>query len=545
LLRVTRSKAIKAVFFDNGAPVFAISNLANEQLERKLVKDAHVSPDQIEQAKQQAGKANRLGAALVEMGALSEEQMRTQVREQVTEIILSLFEWTDGDYAFDERIRASHEVTLQISATDMILDGARRAAADPAVAEILAPSAGLVSRARSGTAQLDSGRLVPIESYILSRIDSPTPVSDVGMLSGISDEDARRAICALVAAGFLKVAGREAEDKKSEPGPDDSLDRLREEVTRRLHFYVSADYYEVLEITRQASASEIKAAYYKMAKRFHPDRYHQPEHAELRGKLEALFSMITQAYETLHDSRQRSAYDERLRRPDQQVNTRSPYTTSPFKTTPLVPPSEAAASPAPASQDDDLSNEVMAGSKTAPQHNGSGSLNAAAEPVSPDPQPQRQAPPNGTPPAKPAQSAEQCYRQGRACFDRKEYHLAVHLLREAVKLDPSKAAYHYHLGSVLIRSPRTRHEAEEHLLKAAELEPYNAQIKLKLGLMYKEAGLAKKAQIYFREALQIDPDNKGAKREMAQSAARGKGAQAQDSIWKSDLGSIAKRIFKR
>jgi Tfp pilus assembly protein PilF len=97
----------------------------------------------------------------------------------------------------------------------------------------------------------------------------------------------------------------------------------------------------------------------------------------------------------------------------------------------------------------------------------------------------------------------------------------------------------------LIRSPRTRHEAEEHLLKAAELEPYNAQIKLKLGLMYKEAGLAKKAQIYFREALQIDPDNKGAKREMAQAAAKGKGSQAEGSIWKSDLGSIAKKIFKR
>jgi curved DNA-binding protein CbpA len=539
---VSRNKAIKAIFFDNGAPVFAISNLANEQLDRKLVRDAHVTPDQIEQAKQQAGKANRLGAALVEMGALTEDEMRTQVREQVTEIILSLFEWIDGDFVFDERIRASHEVTLQISATDMILDGARRAAADPTVAEILAPSTGLVTRARSGTAQLDSGRLIPIESYILSRIDSPTAVSDVGMLSGISDDDARRAVCALVAAGFLKVVGREAEDKKGEPGPDDSLDRLREEVTRRLHFYVSADYYEVLEITRHASASEIKAAYYKMAKRFHPDRYHQPEHAELRGKLEALFSMITQAYETLHDSRQRTAYDERLRRPDQQVSMRSPHATSPLKTTPLVPPSETAT----ASQDNLSSDEVKAGSKTTSQNNGSGALNAAAaEPANSDTQPQRPAAANSAPAANSTQTAEQCYRQGRACFDRKEYHLAVHLLREAVKLDPSKAAYHYHLGSVLIRSPRTRHEAEEHLLKAAELEPYNAQIRLKLGLMYKEAGLAKKAQIYFREALQIDPDNKGAKREMAQTAGKAKGAQAQESIWKSDLGSIAKRIFKR
>ncbi len=545
LLRVSRSKAIKAIFFDNGAPVFAISNLANEQLDRKLVKDARVTPEQMEQAKQQTGKANRLGAALVEIGALTEEEMRDRVRELVTEIMLSLFEWTDGDYVFDERIRASHEVTLQISATDMILEGARRAAADPAVSEILVPSTSVVTRARAGMAQVDSGRLVPIESYILSRIDSPTAVSDVGMLSGITDEDARRAICALVAAGFLKLLGREAGEKQGEPEPDDSLDRLREEVTRRLHYYVSADYYDVLEITRHASAADIKAAYYHLAKKFHPDRYHQPEHAELRGKLEALFSMVTQAYETLHDPRQRSAYDHRLRSPDQPANSKSPLTTSPLKTTPLVPPSDpAVATAASSSQGDNGSGDLKAGPKAAPPLNGSGPLEApAAEAVNPLSS-SRRRPPGSAAPANPGQTAEQFYRQGRACFERKDYHVAVHLLREAVKLDPSRAAYHYHLGGVLIRNPRTRREAEEHLLKAAELEPYNAQIRLKLGLLYKEVGLAKKAQIYFREALQIDPDNKGAKREIA-AGGKAKGMQGQGSLWKSDIGTIAKRIFKK
>ena len=139
--------------------------------------------------------------------------------------------------------------------------------------------------------------------------------------------------------------------------------------------------------------------------------------------------------------------------------------------------------------------------------------------------------------------AELYYQQGRARFERKEYHAAVHLLREAIKLDASRAPYHYHLGIALIRNPRTRRDAELHLSKAAELEPYNPQIRVKLGLLYKEAGLFKRADHYFQEALQMDPDNRTAKREMNQQAAKSKAASG--SIWKSDVGTIAKKIFKK
>jgi Flp pilus assembly protein TadD len=137
--------------------------------------------------------------------------------------------------------------------------------------------------------------------------------------------------------------------------------------------------------------------------------------------------------------------------------------------------------------------------------------------------------------------AEHYYQQGRARFERKEYHAAVHLLREAIKLDPSRAPYHYHLGIALIRNPRTRRDAEMHLSKAAELEPYNAQIRVKLGLLYKEAGLSKKADNFFREALQIDPDNRAAKRELSGALAKAKADGT--SIWKSDVGTIAKKFF--
>ncbi|MEK6325107.1 MAG: DnaJ domain-containing protein [Acidobacteriota bacterium] len=533
LLRLSLGKAIKAIFFESGAPTFAISNLTNEQLDHKLMTEELVTVEQLERAKERAGKAHRLGPALVEMGLLEDGQMRKLVCDQVMGIILSIFEWTRGDYSFDERIRAAHEVTLGLSAADALLEGARHAADIPEVAEAIVPRDAVVLRPKTTGLRIDSGRLIPLESYILSRIESPTSVREVGELSGLVDVDAHRAVCALVAAGFLKVLDHDkGEEDPATREAEESLERFREDVIRRLHFFTSADYYEVLGVTRQATTAEIKTAYYDLAKKYHPDRYHQRDSGNLRNKLEALFASITQAYETLSQPAQRAAYDEKIRKASGSVS----------QPLPAPPP---LSNPEPAATGSRASDEERAPSGDLKSSNG--------QPRNTDPSlrvhvesPGAEAIPGtgmGGPQLPPAQRAEHYYQQGRARFERKEYHAAVHLLREAIKLDSSRAPYHFHLGIALIRNPRTRRDAEQHLARAAELEPYNAQIRVKLGLLYKEAGLSKKAENYFREALQLDPDNPVAKRELGSAVSKSKSANGK--FWKSDVGTMAKRIFKK
>jgi len=531
-LRITRGKTIKAIFFDNGAPVFAISNLSPDQLEHKLVKDGIATFDQINQAKTMAGKANKIGTMLVQMGVMPESEMKKIIRSQVMEIILSLFEWNEGEYAFDERIRASHEVTLDISAADVILEGARHAASLHQISEAIAPSESMIVRPKINGARLDTGRLMPIESYILSRIDNATAVSEVGAISGLPDEDAQRAVCALVAAGFLKLL----DDKKEEAAEevDEDLNRLREDIARKLHFFASADYYEILGVTRQSNTSEIKAAYYQLAKKYHPDRYRQPEYADIRAKLETLFARISQAYDTLREAGPRAAYDDQMRKPSKPA----------AKTEPIIPPpvatplSSRREEPYGQAQRKPEAEKPLAADAPAGQEPASEPL---AQPVivAPIIVDSRQA--------SPAQTAEHYFQQGRARYERKEYHAAIHLLREAVKLDSSKPQYHFHLGVALMRNPRTRREAEQHLTKAAELDPINAQIRVRLGLLYKEAGLPKKAEQFFRQAVQLDPSNRVARNELGEAVPQKKEKKgaAQESIWKSDLGTIAKRLFKK
>lgn len=63
------------------------------------------------------------------------------------------------------------------------------------------------------------------------------------------------------------------------------------------------DYYHVMGVTSQAGAQEIKAAYRKLAKQYHPDAMQgHPERKELMYEIQA-------AYEVLGDEQKRSDYD--------------------------------------------------------------------------------------------------------------------------------------------------------------------------------------------------------------------------------------------
>lgn len=69
----------------------------------------------------------------------------------------------------------------------------------------------------------------------------------------------------------------------------------------------SRDFYEVLGVGRKASDDEIRQAYRKLVKQWHPDK-HQGDPKE-RAKAEAKIKEINEAYEVLSDPEKRAKYD--------------------------------------------------------------------------------------------------------------------------------------------------------------------------------------------------------------------------------------------
>src|SRR6478672_4856956 len=61
------------------------------------------------------------------------------------------------------------------------------------------------------------------------------------------------------------------------------------------------DYYEILGVSKDASADEIKKAFRKAAVKYHPDK---------EGGDEAKFKELNEAYEVLKDKQKRQRYDQ-------------------------------------------------------------------------------------------------------------------------------------------------------------------------------------------------------------------------------------------
>ena len=596
-LRLSRDRTARSIYFDVGTPVSVTSELPDEQLEYKLLKEGRTTAGLIRAARR-TQPTSRLSRTLVDNGVVSHEVMRRTTGDLVKEIVLSIFEWEEGDYEFDEGAQPTEAGVLDCTPADLIT-GARHAAGIERLANVIAPPEMLVAPAdTTGYFLASLPALDSVESYVLSRIESPTRVSEVSDLVGLPEEETHRAVCVLVALGMLARAGHaaqaETEKRKTPPNP------MLEAVSRKLELFESADYYAVLGVDKFATAGTVTRAFDELQRMFTSYRVLSNDDGELHTRLDALFAKVAEAYQTLSDPNNRWAYDKaaaetstnghRSSRPPRSALTRlqmAPQGHGPAGDSTSQPASseesfsfdsliERGATPTPTRIIPELtatpieplpraSTSSSRAPKRVPIHG------LAPAPIEPAPRPDQAdvLPPRRAPipnlssasieaPAAPpgiklpereqsqqpdqpqwvtaSQTALCNYNQGRTRYEQKDVNAAHHLFREACRLDPSQPHYHFYLamtliilsqarhehthsegchvtcslGGALVSNPRMRYEAERHLLRAAELDPGNSQIPLRLGLLYKGAGLTKKAEHYFHETLLRDGKNKTA-----------------------------------
>ena len=110
------------------------------------------------------------------------------------------------------------------------------------------------------------------------------------------------------------------------------------------------------------------------------------------------------------------------------------------------------------------------------------------------------------------ETAEALYREGRALLAKGELETAVERLKGCVWLRPEKAVYHHYLGVAQSEIPKMRKSAEQHLLKAIELEDMSAASHLALASLYIKVSLPRKAEQQLRQALLWDPHNSEAQK---------------------------------
>lgn len=530
ILRVQTDSHIRIVVFEEGRPVFGISNVPNDQLDLLLVRSRRLTPDQAKSVKQQITKEAEFGPKVVELGLCDAATIESATYDQVCRIVQNTMLMFDGEYSLDLAQRVNHEVTIDAPLDQWLLDTARNVSPETARRMLGPDDARFVA-----TGQTVS-EMSPLDGFLLSRISSPMTVEEIHTISGLSEQQSIPTIYALFASGLIAVdgdAGQRDSGPLGDPAPMQSVEEIRDDLDRMLGSFVGAEYYDVLQITRRADSAEVKKAYYSLAKRFHPDRYQHTNDQEIRDKLEAIFAHVSKAYDTLKDDKLRADYDRRI---GGGASTPAPIVPPKPIVQPLRTSTPAHGTPTMRSA------STTSGSAVPPA--------ADAPPASSSADPHAQAP--MTPrsqttgslgaDASPEKLAEQNYREGMKRFEARDLMGAIALLREAVRQMPNRATYHFQLGAALATNPRWAKEAEKHLLEATRFEPTNALIFLKLGQIYHDLGLQKRAEAQFRHVLAIDPLNR-----VAEAALIDMGVMAPTrKAGKDDSsGGMFSKLFKR
>ncbi|MFC2171996.1 DUF4388 domain-containing protein [Acidobacteriota bacterium] len=100
------------------------------------------------------------------------------------------------------------------------------------------------------------------------------------------------------------------------------------------------------------------------------------------------------------------------------------------------------------------------------------------------------------------------FKQGDWHTQHRDHHNAVECYGRAVRLMPDDPIYRVAYARSLARNPRWRGEAEAELVKALELAPWNVEVYLTLGKLYRLGGRFSRAIDILERAVSVAPTNK-------------------------------------
>lgn len=469
-LRLEHERAQTAVYFEKGQIVYAASNLRTLRLREYLNKRDLVSE------KARASLENNLSdlalaAALSATGTLKQKDIGALLAVLVVDVLRVTLLWTEGTWNFNERARLNDPVRVKVDTPSLLREAAQRMPLTFVSQRFRNPSETI---SRSSEVPRTSNFL-PAESFVLSRLDKPIRLDELISFSGLREPEAQRIIYGLALSGLVEreywqnafrtgSAKTNKEQIAAGANPDATATEHQQtanwtsasiedvdldEFLQRLN--KATNHYEVIELSPGAKTSEIKEAYYAMARRYHPDRFHLKSGTRLHAQISSAFARVTQAYETLTDPNARAGYDQNLERVQQFSATQATK-------------AEAVESV------DEFELDMDPGETEYGR-------------------------------------AEYNFREGFGALQQGRINAAITHLANAARLEPQEARYRAHYGRALAADENTRRLAENEIQAAVKLEPANAAFRIMLAELYFQLKFHRRAQTELDRALALDPNN--------------------------------------
>jgi DnaJ domain/Domain of unknown function (DUF4388) len=482
-LRVSHNERKLVIYFHAGELIYAISNARSFRLFDILLRENKIDKDFL------TANANftndlELAKALNLRGIMNEDETSALFSEQIEGILKDAITWDGGSWSFSPLARLRDGIRFGVDVNKVLLDYARGLTSKAVVERFKSLKETFSFRAEMIGSSLN---LNPHEAFVMSRFSgTPLNIDEVKLLSGMPDTATFHTLYTLWMGGLLSrdgwnaafsehkllairsarlelkkeaahlETGKPAEkpaavpEKPPEPAKEETAAVVEESI--RLDAYLSRSenaktHYEMLGIEVKAEASEVKQAYFGLAKRFHPDHFHNEADVRVIGRVQSAFTKLAQAYDILKTPDSRDAYDFRMRKE-------------------LAEQEKRAASGA---SKEEISKQVQ------------------------------------------SEQAAELFEQGFSLLMDEEFEAATPYLARAVFLANDNPKYHAYYGKALSADETQRHKAESEMQMAIKMDSTNATFRLVLAEFFIHMNMLRRADGELTRLLQIFPSNREAK----------------------------------
>lgn len=469
------TKAI--VYVNNGEIAFAVSNLRQHRLYQILLQNNKIEKDTLAQIPNFTNDLE-LSQILIDKDILDKTSADEMFCLQIVQIIENILSWKTGGWSFSHLAQAKEGVHYDVNLNLLLTNYARNMSDDAIVNRFKS----FDERFALAENQPLNPDLLPLEGFILSRMTREfVRIEAIKNQCGLSNAEILKTLYVLWLGNVIarknwnsafsesqikdilsaKLTLKKAATVVTSSGitiqEDDVLELPTEEIAeldedklleKYLHqVEIAESYYEILDVPVKANNSELKIAYFNLAKKYHPDRYHQEVDKALQQRVQNAFSEIARAYDTLKDEKARELYDFKLRKYLESIKDNKPV-------------------------------EVVGISKQ---------------------------------PLKQDDKAREEFDQGFDLILNDQYEEAIPYLARAVQLMPGNASYHAYYGKALSGSTANqRFKAEAEIREAMKLDPENAGYRIMLVEFYIQFELLKRAEGELQRLLAQFPGNREA-----------------------------------
>ncbi len=508
-LTCLNANVTKTLYFDQGAIVYAKSNLLEDGFGETMVRIGRIDQKTFSQVSQLVKEKNlRFGAALIKGGWISPEQLKDLISEQFCSITYSLFTWENGRYEIYREVARKSSIKVSLSTADIIFEGLRKIQSIDLVKKWLGDFRWKLCVTKDPFLLYQSISLNPKEAFIVSRIENARSIEEILSMGGLPEDETIRTLCGLVAVGLLEWVKEEQPVQQDEeamsisqiivnhkpktPAFDmQSAANFCYEVEKINTTLDSMNHYALLGISRSATEEEVRQAYAEQSQKFHPDNNAQlaKYNISLRNDLEKIFTRISEAYRVLINLTTRQNYDRSFRTTSSNAKVSIP---SDVRHDKVYQPArvENRAS-------NNANNFASSRVDSYPKNN---FFNRTSEPYQ-----------NRTTSPQQNQAAQSMFEKGIKYFQSYEYKQAYYAFQAAVDVAPQHAEYRIFLARTLLHL-NEQAKAKEQFSKAIELEPKNPDYYVEFGLLYQRMNMPKQAYLMFDKALEIMPGHLLAKR---------------------------------